>query len=281
MATPFVPKQALNFHGALLQELQGNVSDTIAQSLLRELPTLTSTSVVHDNGCSYGAVTLAILALDPPPVGAQVYATDVNPMFQAQLKAELAKISSPPVKVEVDTMDACNLSFPDAAFDLSITSFVFAGLADDVAAAKHILRTLKPGGTGVIGVWKSMPWHVALENAHIKTRGTDEPMAPFLSKSWYGKERIEQVTTEAGWEDVQYIDKAAWLNLGTDLERWARIAWTFLATPVGGWTQRDEDRWDEAISSISHELAQSDMHKFEDGIHKIRMVADIAVVRKK
>lgn len=278
MAAPFMPKQALKFDGALLQELQGDVSDTIARDLLREdLPPLTPSSVIHDNGCGYGAVTMAVMGSNPP-AGIQINATDINPMFMAQLQATLGE--HPPWPVKLEPMDATKLTFPDNTFDLSLTTFVFAGLDDDVAAASHILRTLKPGGTGLIAVWKEMPWHVALENAHRKTRGADEPMAPFLSKSWYGKEKIEQVTKDAGWKDVRYVEKAAWLNLGMDLKRWVTIAWTFLATPVGGWQQRDEDKWDEAVDSIVEELRQGQWYKVEDGVHKIRMVSDVAIVQK-
>lgn len=277
MAAPFMPKQAVKFDGALLVELQGDVSDTIARQLLKDLPAFTATSVVHDNGCGYGACTMAVMATNPP-AGIQIHATDVNPMFMAQLQAKLAENPSWPVKTE--TMDACNLTFPDNTFDFSLTTFVFTALADDVGAAKHILRTLKSGGNGAVAVWKEMPWHVALENAHHKTRGADEPMAPFLSKSWYKKEKLEQVVKDAAWSKVNFIEKTAWLNLGPDLKRWATIAWTFLAAPVGGWQQRDEDKWDEAIDSIVDDLSKSEWHKVEDGIHKIRMVADIAIVQK-
>jgi hypothetical protein len=85
-----------------------------------------------------------------------------------------------------------------------------------------------------------MPWHVALENAHKKTRGPDEPMAPFLSASWYKKEKVEEVAKAAGWKNVNFIQKDAYLNLGTEIRRWATVAWTFLEGPVGGWKQRDE-----------------------------------------
>lgn len=278
MATPFTPKQALKFDGALLQELQGDVSDTVARDLLREdLPPIAPSAVMHDNGCGYGAVTMAIMNCDPPE-NIQIHATDVNPMFIAHLQAKPAQNPSWPVKIE--TMDACNLTFPDNTFNLSLTTFVFTGLSDDIAAATHIRRTLQPGGIGVVAVWKEMPWHIALENAHHKTRGADEPMAPFLSMNWYKKEKLKQVTTDAGWSDVKYVEKTAWLNLGADLRRWATIAWTFLATPVGGWQQRDEDKWDEAIDAIVSELTQSEWHKVEDGIHKIRMVADVAIYQK-
>jgi len=277
MTAPFKPKQALDFDGALLQELQGDVSDAIAQQLLKELPPLTATSVVHDNGCGPGAVTMAIMGSNPP-TGLKINATDVNPMFLAQLQANLTNTPSWPVKVE--TMDACNLTFADNTFDFSFTNFVFAGLSDDVGAASHILRTLKPGGTGVIAGWAEMPWQVALKNAHYKTRGAEEPMAPFLSKSCYQKEEIEHATRKAGWKDVKFVGKEAYLNLGTDLRRWASIAWTFLGEPVGGWQQRDEEMWDEALDSIVEELPRNEWFKVEDGMNKIRMVADVAIARK-
>jgi ubiquinone/menaquinone biosynthesis C-methylase UbiE len=279
MAASWTPKQALKFDGALLKELQGDVSESIARQLIKELPALAETSVVHDNGCGYGAVTMCIMETNPSP-GLQIHATDINPMFLAQLKGLLDQNPTWPMKI--DTMDATKLTFPDDMFDLSFSDFVFAGIKEDVAAASHIKRTLKPGGTGVIAVWKEMPWHVALENAHYKTRGADEPLPPFLSNSWYKKEQLEKITKEAGFTSggVKFVEKSAWLNLGTDLRRWSTIAWTFLATPVGGWEQRDEYKWEEALDSMVQELEACEAHKFEDGVHKIRMVADIAIVEK-
>jgi ubiquinone/menaquinone biosynthesis C-methylase UbiE len=95
-----------------------------------------------------------------------------------------AKLSENPWRpVNIETMDACKLTFADNTFDPSLTKFVFAGLSGDIGAASHIMRTFKPGGTGVIAVWAEMLWHIALENAHHKMRGAEEPMAPFLSKS--------------------------------------------------------------------------------------------------
>ncbi|EPE28413.1 S-adenosyl-L-methionine-dependent methyltransferase [Glarea lozoyensis ATCC 20868] len=277
MTTPFKPKQALDFDGALLQELQGDISEAIAGKLIKELPPLKKSSVVHDNGCGYGAVTIALMETELP-ADIQVQATDINPMFLTQLQAKLKQNPTWPVKAE--SMDAQKLTFADNTFDLSISNFLFAGLTDDVAAASHILRTLKPGATGVIAVWKDMPWHAALEKAHHKTRGDDEPLPPFLSKAWHKKEKLEQVVQEAGWKNVNFLEMDAYLKLGVDLRRWATIAWTFLATPVGGWKQRDEDKWDEALDCIVEELRNSQERKVEGGVHMIRMVANIATAQK-
>jgi hypothetical protein len=49
---------------------------------------------------------------------------------------------------------------------------------------------------------------------------------------------------------------------------------------VGGWKQRDEDKWEEALDSIVEDLRQSEALQVEDGVHKIRMVVDIAIAKK-
>ncbi|KAI0015368.1 S-adenosyl-L-methionine-dependent methyltransferase [Xylariomycetidae sp. FL0641] len=286
MATnTWMPKQAFKFDGALLQELQGNVNDKIAMSILNDLPPLSPSYVIHDNGCGYGAVTSAIMNSDPPQ-GIQVHATDINDAIMGQLKEKL--IESPSWPVTLGVMDACNTTFPDNMFDFSFTTFVFPVLNDDVSAAAHILRTLKPGGFGVIAVWEEIPWNTALEKAHRELRGADEPMAPILSKAWYKKERVEQATKDAGWNprDVEFLEKTEWVTLGADIRRWATIAWGFLARPEGGWKQTDEDRWDEVIDSIVRELLRGKdperggWYRLEDGLHQIRMTADVAIMRK-
>jgi ubiquinone/menaquinone biosynthesis C-methylase UbiE len=164
---------------------------------------------------------MALMQTNPPP-DLQIHATDINPMFLSQLTATLS--SHPTWPVKVSTMDACSLTFEESTFDLSFAFFIFAGLADDAAAAAHIYRSLKPGGTAVISVWSSMPWHVALINAHHKTRGAAEPLPPFLSKSWYKREQVNAVMEKTGFGEVTIEERTAWLNLGADLRRWARIA---------------------------------------------------------
>ncbi|KAI9146793.1 hypothetical protein HJFPF1_13361 [Paramyrothecium foliicola] len=217
MATPFMRKQAVQFDGALLQELQGNVSDTIAANALKDdLPTFSGSSVIHDNGCGYGAVTMAVMA-SKTPKGIRIHSAHINTILMAQLQSMLNK--NPLWPVTVESMDACKLTFPDDTFSHSLATFVFAGLEDDKGATSHILRTLRPGGVGLIAVWKVMPCHIALENAHYRTRGNEEPMAPFLSRSWYKKEKLMQVTKAAGRKHIKFVEREAWLNLGTDLRR--------------------------------------------------------------
>lgn len=277
MSQPFVPQQAVKHDGAQLKRLQGDVSDDIARDLLKELPPISNFAVIHDNGCGYGAVTRALMASSPPS-DIKIHATDLNPMYYAELQAEIDK--NPTWKVDIATMDASALSFPDDKFDLSLTNFVFGGLKDDLSAAQHIFRTLKPGGTAVVAIWQDISWRGVLENAHWKTRGESVPLAPFLTKGWYGKKKLGPVLEKAGWGEVAWLEKPAWLNTGEDLKGWVELMWSLLGNPVGGWTQRDEDSWDDAVAYIIEELKKCDGVKFEDGVWKCKMVASIAIGKK-
>lgn len=276
MTTPtlFVPKQAPKFEGALLAELQGHVSEDIARYILTTLPPLKPGSTVHDNGCGYGAATGEIMATNPP-ADIKITATDVNESWLGQLKTKAEK-ESWPVKAEV--MDACNITLSDSSFDFSITDFVFMGLKEPVQAAKHIKRTLKPGGTAAVAIWESITWRDAMLHAHHKTRGADAPCPPFMKHDLKGAE-IKVILNEAGWEDVRYEEKAAWVTT-KDLKRWVMLAWSFLATPVGGWTQDDEEKWDEAVEEVIRSLKDMEGYEEINGEHRVKMVACVAIYTK-
>jgi ubiquinone/menaquinone biosynthesis C-methylase UbiE len=272
----FFPKQAVKFDGAIAQELQGDVSESIAREVIKVVPPIQSGWVIHDNGCGYGSVTGEIMA-SGVPTDITIHSTDKSANYMAHLRAKLKE--NPTWNVVVEEMDANNLTFPDNYFDLSITDFVLLGLDDEVGAARHILRTVKPGGTAAIGAWKEKPWQQALKEAHWRTRGADAPLPPFLAVVDYDTEQLKKLLRDAGFKNTKYVERAAWVDM-PDLKRWSTIAWTFLSTPVGGWTQADEDTWDDAIDICVQELQKSHAYEFKNGVHRIRMIANIAVTEK-
>lgn len=277
MSTPFAPKQIMKIDGAILQELQGTVTEAVADELVsKHLPPLEAESVVHDNGCGYGAVTMAVMAQNPP-ASIKIHATDINPMFMDQIRSTVKE--NPDWPVTVENMDAQKLTFDDNTFSHSITGFVFAILPDAVEAAQQIRRTVKRGGTAAVAVWDEVPWAAAVENAHRKTRG-DVPMGPFMSKIVYQQSHLDKALKAAGWEKINYVRKEVWLSLGTDISRWANITWSIGGVAAGGWTQNDEDQWETAITTISEDVKNNEWYKFEDGVHKIRMVASVGIAQK-
>jgi hypothetical protein len=49
---------------------------------------------------------------------------------------------------------------------------------------------------------------------------------------------------------------------------------------VGGWTQRDKERWEEALDLVVKKLSQCEGYRFEGGVLQIRMVADVVIAKK-
>lgn len=90
MSTPFLPRQAVKFDGALAQELQGDVSESIARQIVQELFPLQPEALIHDNACGYGSVTGELMAAGVPE-GVKIHATDINNGYLAQLRSNIEK----------------------------------------------------------------------------------------------------------------------------------------------------------------------------------------------
>ena len=180
MAAPaeHVPSQSLPFNGALLDELQGNMSVQIAERLIHMLPPLTATSHVHDSGCGNGAVTQVVMATQPP-AGIKITANDTRDMF---LDAYRATATAHRWPAEAYNMDSAALTFPDASFSHSVANFLFMSFPrnDDVAAGE-MRRVLRDGGVAAATIWEEQPHAVALMAANQTLRGADAPKLPMFN----------------------------------------------------------------------------------------------------
>ena len=83
--------------------------------------------------------------------GAHVVALDHADDEVVQTRNTLAAMATageitPDTLIGVLRGDACRLPFPDATFDVVITSEVLEHIQDDVAAIAEMVRVLKPGG---------------------------------------------------------------------------------------------------------------------------------------
>lgn len=227
--------------------------------------------------CGSGAVTSTILEQNPTNI--TIDATDVNEQFVAGCAA-LAEQKKWPVTTAV--MSAQELTFPNDKFTHSFTSFAFHCLGDHDTAAKKIYRTLKPGGTAIASIWIYMPHVDALQHAHWRTRGKEGPMPALLPLEGFQEKDLRKALETGGSAPVNITcsEKDCFLKI-TDLKRWAQLAWSYLGTLPTGWTQRDEDKWDEAVSDIVERLESGDgISKNEKGETVLRMVACVAIAKK-
>ncbi|KAI0867184.1 hypothetical protein GGS24DRAFT_486380 [Hypoxylon argillaceum] len=180
-------------------------------------------------------------------------------------------------------MSAQKLTFESNKFTQSITSFAFHCLGDHDEAARQVYRTLKPGGVAVATIWVFMPHVGALQHAHWRTRGRDGPMPTLLLEDFH--EASLKAALEVGGfkpENINCTNTTAHLKVPPNgLKRWAQLAWSYLGQPPSGWSQNDEDHWDEAIDVIVEQLQSGDgITTGVNGETIMEMRAVVAVAKK-
>jgi SAM-dependent methyltransferase len=102
---------------------------------------------VLDIGCGTG--TLAIAAARAT-AGVVVTGLDADPVILARARGKAADAG---LEIEFDEGSAAALPYPDASFDLVLSTLFFHHLPDDAkrGAARELIRVLRPGARFVIG----------------------------------------------------------------------------------------------------------------------------------
>ncbi|KAI1876649.1 hypothetical protein JX265_004175 [Neoarthrinium moseri] len=273
----FQPKKITQYQAEHLSELQGDVSETAIKYSLGLIPDFSEGDIIHDNACGSGAVTDTILHDSVPRI--HIDATDVNSQFVQGCAANADKNKWP---VSTAVMPAQKLSFPDGRFTHSFTSFAFHCLGDHDAAAKEVYRTLKPGGLAVASIWVYMPHVDALQHAHWRTRGKDGPMPVLLPLEGFVDADLKKALVTGGFkeENISLSEKVCYLKI-PDLKRFAQLSWSYLGRLPDGWSQNDEDNWNEACADIVEQLQSGDgISRNEKGQTVLKMVACITVANK-
>lgn len=254
MNSSFRPRQAVSIDAETIREFLGSCTEDVAYDVLRPLVPFSDGSRVHDNGCGAGAVTEALCRLHalkdiPTPL---IAATDVNATAYASL---LPKVRHRGWPVEVAQMDCRELGFPGDAFSHSFTNFVFLqARRDDRRCASEMYRTLQPGGIAVVTTWEDLPTMAVFRQTHQRMHGDEAGLPAMLKGHDYGKEDVRRAMADAGFEESRLkTDLYSTRVRIEDSRRWCEIGWSMCGAQVGGWTQKDEDEWDEAIC-VAHDV---------------------------
>ena len=232
----------------------GGITRRIAENGLQMLPPITSSSVVHDNGCGPGIVTTTILrdaaakGTTPP----KIEATDVAKGMIDLLQIEIRKNGWSTVNAQL--RDSSDLGcFEDGIFTHSITNFAIFALPDPVKGASEIRRTLKDGGMALVTVWSEMDNMAILHGAQKAIR-PDLPVFNPVSPDWYHDWKVRSVMEEAGFSKVEVKEiKNYW-----DIESEQRVSelfddpfWNMVKK---GWTDEDKAKWhQECLNQLTDE----------------------------
>jgi len=261
-----------------MAELMGDVSVQVAHRTVT-LAKLKSGSIVLDNACGNGVVTLAIIDVEKPSE-ITIHATDLNPKM-CEVTAALAASKGWTGSVMTAAMPAEALAFDDNFFSHSFTNFLFNSTKEPEKVASNIYRTLKPGGTAIVTTWATAPHIPAALTAHTVTRGPDVFHAMEKGGEWRDPSHVKKVLKEAGFTDV-YMEQCNSVLAISDLRRWSLLAWSFFGGMTsGGWTEEDEGKFQQAVDVIHDAMLKNDGVEADGkGGAKVKMLANVAVAKK-
>lgn len=280
MAPPssFVPKQAMSFDDKLFQIIGADETLHIAKHIMTLLPSFPSDAIIHDSACGLGPITQEILATSPPS-SIKIHATDFAPPM-AGIYNQISQARG--WQITAKQMDVQNLNFPDDFFSHVFLSFGLPIIENPAAAAKEMYRTLKPGGTAITAFWLQIPQG---ENGSATRRaiwGPEAQLAIEPKPEHKDREYAPSLLVKGGFnaDDIQLFEKSAFLPV-RDLDQFSTAIWTAIGQPVGGWTQEDEDRWDEAVATYKERLQKrTGFQRDGNGNITIEAIAQVAIVKK-
>ncbi len=181
----------------------GHVCRAVASHLpplLKSFPAAGGT--VLDNACGTGAATQEFLKVHPT---AKVSAADITPPMVQSFQAIIA--ADPALAAQVKDLRLENgetLTYPDDAFDAVLTNFGIFFFPDPVAGAKQIYRTLKPGGTAAVTLWKTFGFKPILWEVQARVKPANPLTELPLMEPWCNPRMLEKVLMDGGFGRVEF-----------------------------------------------------------------------------
>ncbi|CAF9940769.1 MAG: hypothetical protein HETSPECPRED_002633 [Heterodermia speciosa] len=243
-------------------------------ALLTDLP---QSPIILDNACGTGAVTDELLRALP---SAKFYAADVVPPMVQVMKANVAaSVTMQNSVVAVDIMDGQALQYQSNFFDVSVTNFGIFFFPDPILGAKEIYRTLKPGGFGVVTVWKDLGFKPLLWEVQKRVKPIN-PMAELLvMEAWSDGKLLEKTLKKGGFTTVELkeVTEGMWGVSTDDLK--SVLLENFTALVSRNWSDEEKAKLPEVTAEVLKDM-ESEYCVQSGGRVGVLMTAWIAVCKK-
>ena len=269
--------------------LTGNTTqDIFAKWLDSTADTLeiTSSSIIHDNASGPGTATQVLVEhatkADTLPT---VVATDYAPGMINHLNNIIASQSaSKPAwtKVSARVIDSSDLSsIPDDHFTHSISNFSLFTITNPIQSLRETYRTLAPGGTAVVLLWKRYAVQDILARAQDIVKGegyAKEHAVPVNGPQYFEEGIVERQMAEAGFEIermatsvVEYVLKESEVG-SADRWKWGGLVEYLTGSSIAagstrGWSEEEVSRWPVAVNeALKGEQTEYGGVKFESWV---------------
>lgn len=172
------------------QPFAEHLADRIAQLAPRD---------ILETACGTGRLTRQLDA--SLPTGVRITATDVNPAMLHFAQAAPARRT-----IGWAVVDAVDLPYPDASFDVVVAQFGVMFYSDRSRAYREALRVLRPGGTLLFTCWDRLEANPAaqLTQAVIaQTFSTNTPAFYSVPFAYHDRDMIREDVLSAGFAQVR------------------------------------------------------------------------------
>jgi ubiquinone/menaquinone biosynthesis C-methylase UbiE len=277
----FLPKQATAPTPEHYNALVGDGMEKLAEASLTNMPNIPPGSTIHDNGCGTGAATAAILGAltAEASLSVDIKGTDI---VEAAIDSYSSRARSFSWPAKGLVMDSNALSFPGETFSHSVgNALLFAGPSNDgIDVVKEMYRTLKPGGILLVNSLAYVPNLEPIQQASRETRPPGAPVPRQGLNKWSNPDFLASVVEAGGFtKEKLSVHQCEYFVTTPEFHYFCTLLWSFIGgTTTEGWSQEDEQRWDEAVEIVKRELIKTKGFKMlDDGRAVLRFVANVAV----
>jgi ubiquinone/menaquinone biosynthesis C-methylase UbiE len=182
---------------------------------------INSGAQVLDVACGRGAILFP--AAKAVGEHGHVVGIDLSESMVNETSKEIIKRSL--MNATVLKMDAENLDFPDASFDLVLAGFCIFFFTDPNQAFQEMHRVLKPKGKIVLSTWikteDRRKWIGELTKSHLSSEAQIQEAFRLLPKGFDSPAEIEKSVALAGFVDTNFQEEKKEFFY-TDEEQWWR-----------------------------------------------------------